>query len=234
MAGIIIKTKLGKPMQDNNQSNSPSHASSPLEKLTTSVVNFINSLSQSFKLSERELLVQKQWLHNMQTSKFLKSQQDFINEANQQLPILLTSKARLIILEAILVTRARNGQPIDDLVKAIEVVSQNLIEIDIQPNLNLEKEQKIQPQKTKDTLITHRHQYELPILSEVGDLITDARNLILVVPLISALFVLILPFTNPRLCDSWENATGTYENKSLFCQLLNDLNRFFQDYQKLQ
>jgi hypothetical protein len=34
--------------------------------------------------------------------------------------------------------------------------------------------------------------------------------------------------------DSWENATGTYENKSLFCQLLGDLNRFFQDYQKLK
>ncbi|QLE53432.1 hypothetical protein FD724_36600 (plasmid) [Nostoc sp. C057] len=144
-------------MQDKNQSNSPSAASSPLEKLTTSAVNFINSLSQSFRLSERELLVQKQWLDNMQTSKFLKEQQDFINEANQQMPILLTSKSRLIILEAILVTRARNGQPIDDLVKAIEVVKKNVIEIDIQPNLNLEKEQKIQPQKTKDTLITHRH-----------------------------------------------------------------------------
>ncbi|MGF1938637.1 MAG: hypothetical protein RM347_030475 [Nostoc sp. ChiQUE02] len=221
-------------MQDKNQSNSPSKASSSLEKLTTSVVNFINSLSQSFRLSERELLVQKQWLHNMQTSKFLKEQQDFINEANQQMPILLTSKSRLIILEAILVTRARNGQPIDDLVKAIEVVKKNVIEIDIQPNLNLEKEQKNQPQKNKDTLITHRHQYELPILSEVGDLITDARNLILIVPLISALFVLILPFTNPRICDSWENATGTYENKSLYCQLLNDLNHFFQDYQKLK
>ncbi|WP_292842981.1 hypothetical protein [Nostoc sp. NMS8] len=165
----------------------------------------------------------------MQTSKFLKEQQDFINEANQQMPILLTSKSRLIILEAILVTRARNGQPIDDLLTAIEVVRKNIIEIDIQPNLNLEKEQ-----KTKDTLITHRHQYELPVLSEVGNLITDARNLILIVPLISALFVLILPFTNPRICNSWENATGTYENKSLFCQLLNDLNRFFQDYQKLK
>ncbi|QFS49646.1 hypothetical protein [Nostoc sphaeroides] len=149
-------------MQDNNQSNSPSAASSPLEKLTTSAVNFINSLSQSFRLSERELLVQKQWLHNMQTSKFLKEQQDFINEANQQMPILLTSKSRLIILEAILVTRARNGQPIDDLVKAIEVVRKNILEIDIQPNLNLEKEQKTRPQKTKDVLITHRHQYELP------------------------------------------------------------------------
>ena len=221
-------------MQDKNQSNSPSKASSSLEKLTTSVVNFINSLSQSFKLSERELLVQKQWLHNMQTSKLLKEQQDFINEANQHLPILLTSKSRLIILEAILVTRARNGQPIDDLVTAIEVVSKNALEIDIQPNLNLEKERKTQPQKTKDRLITHRHQYELPILSEIGNLITDARNFILIVPLISALFVLILPFTNPRICDSWENATGTYENKSLLCQLLNDLNRFFQDYQKLQ
>ncbi|MDZ8140969.1 MAG: hypothetical protein RM049_37730 [Nostoc sp. DedQUE04] len=221
-------------MRDNNQSNSPSKASSSLEKLTTSVVNFINSLSQSFRLSERELLVQQQWLHNMQTSKFLKEQQDFINEANQQMPILLTSKSRLIILEAILVTRAKNGQPIDDLVTAIEVVRKNVIDIDIQSNLNLEKEQKTQLQKTKDTLITHCHQYELPILSEVGNLITDARNLILVVPLISALFVLILPFTNPRICNSWENATGTYENKSLFCQLLNDLNRFFQDYQKLQ
>ena len=221
-------------MQDNNQSNSPSAPSSPLEKLTTSVVNFINSLSQSFKLSERELLVQKQWLHNMQTSKLLKEQQDFINEANQQMPILLTSKSRLIILEAILVTRARNGQPIDDLLTAIEVVRKNVLEIDIQPNLNLEKEQKTQPQKTKDALITHRHQYELPVLSEVGDLITDVRNLILIVPLIAALFVLILPITSPRICDSWENATGTYENKSLFCQLLGDLNRFFQDYQKLK
>ncbi|MBD2535028.1 hypothetical protein H6G97_38645 [Nostoc flagelliforme FACHB-838] len=221
-------------MQDNNQSNSPSAASSPLEKLTTSVVNFINSLSQSFKLSERELLVQKQWLHNMQTSKLLKEQQDFINEANQQMPILLTSKSRLIILEAILVTRARNGQPIDDLVTAIEVVRKNVLEIDIQPNLNLEKEQKTQPQKTKDALITHRHQYELPVLSEVGHLITDVRNLILIMPLIAALFVLILPITSPRICDSWENATGTYENKSLFCQLLGDLNRFFQDYQKLK
>ncbi|WP_414571216.1 hypothetical protein [Nostoc sp. CCY 9925] len=221
-------------MQDKNQSNSPSKASSSLEKLTTSVVNFINSLSQSFKISERELLVQKQWLHNMQTSKLLKEQQDFINEANQQMPILLTSKSRLIILEAILVTRARNGQPIDDLVKAIEVVKKNVIEIDIQPNFNLEKERKTQPQKGKDTLITHRHQYELPILSEVGNLITDVRNLILIVPLIAALFVLILPITSPKICDSWENATGTYENKSLFCQFLNDLNRFFQDYQKLQ
>ncbi|MBD2565973.1 MULTISPECIES: hypothetical protein [Nostoc] len=221
-------------MQDNNQTNFPSKSSSSLEKLTTSVVNFINSLSQSFRLSERELLVQKQWLNNMQTSKLLKEQQDFINEANQQMPILLTSKSRLIILEAILVTRARNGQPIDDLVKAIEVVKKNVIEIDIQPNLNLEKEQKIQPQKTKDTLITHRHQYELPILSEVGNLIADARNFILIVPLIAALSALILPFTNPRICDSWQNATGTYENKSLFCQLLNDLNRFFQDYQKLK
>jgi hypothetical protein len=221
-------------MQDNNQSNSPSAASSPLEKLTTSAVNFINSLSQSFRLSERELLVQKQWLDNMQTSKFLKEQQDFINEANQQMPILLTSKSRLIILEAILVTRARNGQPIDDLVKAIEVVKKNVIEIDIQPNLNLEKEQKIQPQKTKDTLIIHRHQYDLPILSEVGGLITDARNLILIVPLIAALSVLILPLTSPRICDSWENTSGTYENNSLYCQLLSDLNRFFQDYQKLK
>ncbi|MBE9003060.1 hypothetical protein IQ274_34040 [Nostoc sp. LEGE 12447] len=217
-------------MQDNNRNNSPSAASNPLEKLTTSVVNFINSLSQSLKLSERELLVQKQWLHNMQTSKLLKEQQDFINEANQQMPILLTSKSRLIILEAILVNRARNGQPIDDLVTAIEVVRKNVLEIDIQPNLNLEKEQKTQPQKTKDALITHRHQYELPVLSEVGDLITDVRNLILIVPL----FVLILPITSPRICDSWENATGTYENKSLYCQLLSDLNRFFQDYQKLK
>jgi len=97
-------------MQDDNQNTSPSAASSPLEKLTTSVVNFINSLSQSFRLSERELLVQKQWLHNMQTSKFLKEQQDFINEANQQMPILLTSKSRLIILEAILVNPIRNSQ----------------------------------------------------------------------------------------------------------------------------
>lgn len=47
-------------MQDNNQTNSPSAASSTLEKLTASVVNFFNSLSQSFRLSERELLVQKQ------------------------------------------------------------------------------------------------------------------------------------------------------------------------------
>lgn len=85
----------------------------------------------------------------MQTSKFLKEQQDFINEANQQMPILLTSKSRLIILEAILVTRARNGQPIDDLVKAIEVVKKNVIEIDIQPNLNLEKEQKFNLKKPK-------------------------------------------------------------------------------------
>ncbi|MBN3879907.1 MULTISPECIES: hypothetical protein [unclassified Nostoc] len=143
------------------------------------------------------------------------------------MPILLTSKSRLIILEAILVTHARNGQPIDDLVTAIEVVRKNVIEIDIQPNLNLEKEQKTQPQKTKDTLITHRHQYDLPILSEVGGLITDARNLILIVPLIAALSVLILPLTSPRICDSWENATGTYENNSLYCQLLSDLNRFF-------
>ncbi|MBD2565326.1 MULTISPECIES: hypothetical protein [Nostoc] len=216
------------------KATSPSAASSPLEKLTTSVVNFINSLSQSFKLSERELLVQKQWLHNMQTSQLLKEQQDFINEANQKMPILLTSKSRLIILEAILVTRARNGQPIDDLVTAIEVVRKNVLEIDIQPNLNLEKEQKTQPQKTKHTLITHRHQYDLPILIEVGNLITDARNLILIVPLIAALFVLILPITSPRICNSWENTSGTYENKSLFCQLLGDLNRFFQDYQKLQ
>ncbi|WP_392530096.1 hypothetical protein [Nostoc sp. C117] len=217
-------------MQDDNQKTSLSAASSPLEKLTTSVVNFINSLSQSFKLSERELLVQKQWLHNMQTSQLLKEQQDFINEANQQMPILLTSKSRLIILEAILVTRAKNGQPIDDLVTAIEVVRKNILEIDIQPNLNLEKEQKTRPQKTKDVLITHRHQYELPILSEVGDLITDVRNLILIMPL----FVLILPITSPRICDSWENATGTYENNSLYCQVLSDLNRFFQDYQKLK
>ncbi|MDF5739087.1 hypothetical protein [Nostoc sp. S13] len=221
-------------MQDNNQSNSPSAASSPLEKLTTSVVNFIKSLSQSFKLSERELLVQKQWLHNMQTSKLLKEQQDFINEANQQMPILLTSKSRLIILQAILVTRARNGQPIDDLVTVIEVVKKNVLEIDIQPNLNLEKEQKTQPQKTKNALITHRHQYELPVLSEVGDLITDVRNIILIVPLIAALFILILPITSPRICDSWENATGTYENNSLYCQLLSNFNRFFQDYQKLE
>ncbi|QFS51606.1 hypothetical protein [Nostoc sphaeroides] len=217
-------------MQDKNQSNSPSKASNPLEKLTASVVKFFNSLSQSFKLSERELLVQKQWLNNMQTSKLLKEQQDFINEANQQMPILLTSKSRLIILEAILVTRAKNGQPIDDLVTAIEVVRKNILEIDIQPNLNLEKEQKTRPQKTKDVLITHRHQYELPILSEVGDLITDVRNLILIVPL----FVLILPITSPRICDDWENATGTYENNSLYCQVLSDLNRFFQDYQKLK
>ncbi|MBN3959997.1 hypothetical protein [Nostoc sp. NMS8] len=221
-------------MQDDNQNTSPLAVSSPLQKLTTSVVNFINSLSQSFKLSERELLVQKQWLHNMQTSQLLKEQQDFINEANQQMPILLTSKSRLIILEAILVTRARNGQPIDDLVTAIEVVRKNILEIDIQPNLNLEKEQKTQPQKTKDALITHRHQYELPILSEVGNLITDARNLILVVPLIAALSVLILPLTSPRICDSWEDTTSTYENNSLYCQLLSDLNRFFQDYQKLK
>jgi hypothetical protein len=221
-------------MQDNNQSNSPSAPSSPLEKLTTSVVNFINSLSQSFKISERELLVQKQWLHNMQTSKLLKEQQDFINEANQQMPILLTSKSRLIILEAILVTRAKNGQPIDDLVTAIEVVRKNIIEIDIQPNLNLEKEQKTRPQKTKYALITHRYQYDLPILSEVGGLITDARNLILIVPLIAALSVLILPLTSPRICDFWENTSGTYENNSLYCQLLSDLNRFFQDYQKLK
>ncbi|QFS49649.1 hypothetical protein GXM_07143 [Nostoc sphaeroides CCNUC1] len=72
--------------------------------------------------------------------------------------------------------------------------------------------------------------YELPILSEVGDLITDVRNLILIVPL----FVLILPITSPRICDDWENATGTYENNSLYCQVLSDLNRFFQDYQKLK
>lgn len=72
-------------MQDNNQSNSPSKASSPLEKLTTSVVNFINSLSQNFKLSERELLVQKQWLHNMHTTKFLKEQQAFVSNRNRRI-----------------------------------------------------------------------------------------------------------------------------------------------------
>ncbi|MBD2302604.1 hypothetical protein H6G80_31355 [Nostoc sp. FACHB-87] len=217
-------------MQEQNQNN---HPLSPFSRVANSIVKLINSISQSFQLQERELLIRKQWVNNLETSNLLKEQQEFINQANQRMPILLTSKSRLIILEAILVAHARDGQPIDDVVTAIEVLRKNILELDTSSNVNLQNQPPVHHQP-KDPVITHRHQYDFPILSEVGGLITDARNLILLVPLIAAFSALILPITNPRLCNSWENSSGTYENKSLYCQFVNKLNSLFSDYQKME
>lgn len=221
-------------MQDKNQDKSQKSASTPNGTIAASIANFLNSLSQNFQLSQREAQVHQQCLENTKTSKLLREKQEFINEVNHQMPILLTSKSRLIVLESILVARARDGKPIDDLVTAIEVLRKNILELDTPSNGNLKNQSSPQPQKTKDTVITHRHQYDFPILSEVGALIGDVRNLILTVFMFTALSVLILPITNPNLCNSWENSSDVYENNSLYCQVVAQLNSLFSDYQKIK
>ncbi|MDZ8241472.1 hypothetical protein [Nostoc sp. ChiQUE01b] len=219
-------------MQDKNQDKSQKSASTPNGTIAASIVNFLNSLSENFQLSQREAQLHQQCLENTKTSKLLREKQEFINEANHQMPILLTSKSRLIVLESILVARARDGKPIDDLVTAIELLRKDLIKLDTPSIVNLQNQLSPKPHKTKDTVITHRHQYDFPILSEVGALIGDVRNLILFLLIFTALSVLILPITNPKLCNSWNNSSDTYENNSLYCQIIGKFNSLFSDYQK--
>ncbi|MBH8575793.1 hypothetical protein I8752_22880 [Nostocaceae cyanobacterium CENA369] len=187
-------------MQDNNQGNSPKSTSTPNERIAAGIANLINSISQSFQLSEREEQVQKQWLENMKNSKLLQAKQEFINEANYQMPILLTSKTRLIVLESILVARARDGKPIDDLVTAIEVVRKNVIDFDLQSNQTPQPQKNTQIGKNKDEIIKYEHRYDLPILSEIGILIYDLRNILLLAPLLAVIYVLFFSITNPRIC----------------------------------
>jgi hypothetical protein len=184
-------------------------------------------------VSEREAQVQKQWLENMKNSKLLQAKQESINEANYQMPILLTSKTRLIVLESILVARARDGKPIDDLVTAIEVVRKNVIDFELQSNQNPQPHQNTKIGKNKDEVIKYEHRYDLPILSEIGILIYDLRNILLLTPLLAVIYILFFSITNPRICYKWENVNGSYENKSMYCQILNNINRFLQDYQKV-
>jgi beta-phosphoglucomutase-like phosphatase (HAD superfamily) len=98
-----------KTMQNKNQDKSQKSASTPNGTIAASIVNFLNSLSQNFQLSQREAQVHQQCLENTKTSKLLREKQEFINEVNHQMPILLTSKSRLVVLESILVARARDG-----------------------------------------------------------------------------------------------------------------------------
>ncbi|WP_414573882.1 hypothetical protein [Nostoc sp. CCY 9925] len=219
-------------MQDKNPDKSQKSASSPNGTIAASIANFINSLSQNFQLSQREAQVHQQCLENTKTSKLLREKQELIHEANHQMPILLTPKSRLIVLESILVARARDGKPIDDVVTAIEVLRKNILELDTLSNVNLQNQSSPQPQKTKDTVITHRHQYDFPILSEVGALIGDVWNLILSLLIFTALSILILPRTNPKLCNSWDNSSDVYKNNSLYCQIVTKFNSLFSDYQK--
>nr|MDZ8062765.1 hypothetical protein [Nostoc sp. EkiNYC01] len=141
-------------MQDKNQDKSQKSTSTQNGTIAASIANFLNSLSQDFQLSQREVQVYQQCLENTKTSKLLREKQEFILEANHQMPILLTPKSRLIVLESILVARARDGKPIDDVVTAIEVLRKNALELDTPSNVNLQNQSSPQPQKTKDTLIT--------------------------------------------------------------------------------
>ncbi|MFN6567958.1 hypothetical protein [Dendronalium sp. ChiSLP03b] len=220
-------------MQDNNQGNSPKSTSTPNETIAASIAKFLNSLSQSFQLSEREAQVQKQWLENMKNNKLLQSKQEFIIEANHQMPILLTSKSRLVVLESILVARARDGKPIDDLVAAIKIVRKNVIEFELQSNQDSQYQKSNKFNKNKHTVVKYEHRYDIPILSEIGILIYDLRNILLLAPLLAVVYILLFSIANPKICNDWENVNGIYENKSMYCQILNKLNRFLQDYQKV-
>ncbi|RCJ41994.1 hypothetical protein A6770_35495 [Nostoc minutum NIES-26] len=220
-------------MPDKNQDKSQASASTLNGTIAASIANFFNSLSQNFQLSEREAQVQKQWLENMKNSKLLQSKQEFINEANHQMPILLTSKSRLVVLESILVARARDGKPIDDLVAAIKIVRKNVIEFELQSNQDSQHQKSNKFNKNKDTVVKYEHRYEIPILSEIGILIYDLRNILLLAPLLAVVYILLFSIANPKICNDWENVNGTYENKSMYCQILNNLNRFLQDYQKV-
>jgi len=218
-------------MQDKNNNSS---VSNQIEKISNSIVNLFNTICASFKLSEREALVQKQWLQNIEYSKDLASQQKLIDLATHEMPVLLTSSSKLAILEAILVIRARDGHSTDDIVAAIEAVRCNIIELDIANNKSSNESNLKAKSSTEKDIVKHEHHYSIPIVNEIGYLISDFRSFVLLVGLMSVGFFLFLSITKPRLCDAWENRNGIYENQSLYCQMLTKFSQFFENYQQVK
>jgi hypothetical protein len=226
---IIVYSQAFSGMQ--NKNNNKTEISSHLDKITKSLVNLVNSIILSFKLSERENKVDQQRLHNFHTHMIIQEKQAAIDAANQDFPVLLSSQSRLIVLEALLVARARNGQPIDDLVKAIEVVRQNILEIEL-----LEKQQNgiVTPvRETKESRMVKIYKYDIPVLREIGYLIRSVQILIFFMPLIGFLGIFVIGLITPQICTPWENISGKWENKSAFCQGIRNFSLFFSDYQKV-
>ncbi len=83
--------------------------------------------------------------------------------------------------------------------------------------------------QSNETIISHK--YKIPILSEIGYAINSMTTFTTATLVLSWLGIFIISITNPTLCRRREYFSGTYENKSVFCQTSKNINRLFQDLQ---
>ncbi len=150
----------------------------------------------------------------------LEEKQKLLMQANSDLPIFFESYEQLIILEALLLARARDGKPVADIIAAIETIKAD-------DNNSMPKSS---PEKN-ETLITHK--YQIPVLSEIGDIIYIAGKLILFTPMVVYLYFAAMFLTNPSRCETQVTIHGEFENRSSYCQIVMQFNRFFSDYQKV-
>lgn len=110
--------------------------------------------------------------------------------------ITLTQKQRLNVLEALLVERVANDENCDDVMAAIAMLQPSTIK---QPSTNR----------------NIAHSFDIPILSEVGDILKMAT----VAGLLIGGALLVTLAVNPRICGEW--------NGSQFCNQVNGAYRYF-------
>ncbi|MBW4513191.1 MAG: hypothetical protein KME64_42930 [Scytonematopsis contorta HA4267-MV1] len=209
--------------------NKPS-STNKLKQIIDAITNYLNTCSQSFQLDTRETNIHKKLMQIAKLQQQLEEQQAFLDVAHTKTPIFLSTKDRLIILESFLVARTRENQPVDDLIKAIEAVRNNIVVIDETkpPMVDIKPVQN----QSNETIISHK--YKIPILSEIGYAINSITTFTTATLVLSWLGIFIISITNPILCRRRKYFYGTYENKSLFCQTSKNINRLFEDLQKVK
>jgi hypothetical protein len=209
--------------------NKPS-STNKLKQIIDAITNYLNTCSQSFQLDTRETNIQRKLIQIAQLKQQLDEQQAFLDVVHTKTPVFLSTKDRLMILESFLVVRARDNQPVDDLIKAIEAVRNNMKTIDETkpPMVDIKPVQN----QSNETIINHK--YKIPILSEIGYVISSITTFTTAILVLSWLGIFIIGITNPNLCRRREYFSGTYENKSAFCQTSKNINKLFEDLQEVK
>ena len=110
--------------------------------------------------------------------------------------ITLTQKQRLNVLEALLVERVANDENCDDVLNAIALLQPPPIK---------------QPSANRNVA----HSFDIPILSEVGDILKMAT----VVGLLIGGALLVTLGVNPRFCSE--------KNGSQFCNQVSNVQKYF-------
>lgn len=187
----------------------------------------LNDLVKSTEIRDNQLIMSSEIKKKadlreklLNDQKLLEEREKLLIQANSDLPIFFDKDEKLIVLEALLLARVRDEKPVADVIAAIELIKADVE--NLMPSKSFEN---------KETIITHK--YQIPVLSELGDVIYSMRRLILFTPVAIYLCFVAMLFLSPRTCETRVTQYGDFENKSSYCQMLMQFNRFFSDYQKI-